>query len=137
MRLIDRYRRGKFGCLPIVREDLHLVCDLDILFLRRENPGSLISGGGDLDNRLKVLFDALRIPQDDNEVRGIEPGPQDGLLFCLTEDDKLITGFRCTTDRLLEPANSEAEENHVRLVINVEVKATKLTAENMGYFSHF
>jgi hypothetical protein len=60
MRLIDRYKRGKFGCLPIVREDLHLVCDLDILFLRRENPGSLISGGGDLDNRLKVLFDALR-----------------------------------------------------------------------------
>jgi hypothetical protein len=91
-----------------------------------------------LDNRLKVLFDALRVPQDDNEVRGFSlTHDAPVLLFCLTEDDKLITGFRCTTDRLLEPANSEAEQNNVRLVINVEVKATKLTAENMGYFSHF
>jgi len=139
LRLItEKYKRGQFGCLPIVREDLHLVCDLDILFLRRENPGSLISSGGDLDNRLKVLFDALRIPHDENEVRGLDAAPEKGpLLFCLTEDDKLITGFRCITDRLLEPANSESEENHVRLVINVEVKATKLTTENMGYFSHF
>jgi hypothetical protein len=55
----------------------------------------------------------------------------------LLEDDKLITGFRITTDRLLEPAASEAEANDVYLVINVEVKATKLTAANMSYFSHF
>jgi hypothetical protein len=135
--LVNAYRHGKFLFLPIVRSDLHLVCDLDILFLRRENPGSLVSGGGDLDNRLKVLFDALRVPQDDNEVRGLVPHDGQSLLVCLTEDDRLITGFRCTTDRLLEPANSEAEENHVRLIINVEVKATKLTTENMGYFSHF
>jgi hypothetical protein len=136
---LKRYRRGHFRCLPIVRADLHLVCDLDILFLRRENPGSLVCAGGDLDNRIKVLFDALRVPQDDNEVRGIRPesGEEDQPLACLTEDDKLITGFRCTTDRLLEPANSAAEENNVRLIINVEVKATKLTPENMGYFSHF
>jgi hypothetical protein len=134
----QRYNRGKFACLPIVREDLNLVCDLDILFLRRENPGALVCGGGDLDNRLKVLFDALRIPQDENEVRDLSPTPEAGpLLVCLLEDDKLITGFRCTTDRLLEPANSESEENHVRLIVNVEVKATRLTSENMGYFSHF
>jgi len=132
------YRHGKFVFLPIVRSDLYLVCDLDILFLRRENPGSVVSGGGDLDNRLKVLFDALRVPQDDNEVRGLSPQGEGGsVIVCLTEDDRLITGFRCTTDRLLEPANSEAEENHVRLIINVEVKATKLTAQNIGYFSHF
>ncbi len=134
----ELYKRGSFFCLPIVRADLHLVCDLDILFLRRENPGSLISGGGDLDNRLKVLFDALRLPQDDNEVRDLSPeSVEEHPLLCLTEDDKLITGFRCTTDRLLEPPKSDAEENDVRLIINVEVKATKLTAANMGYFSHF
>jgi hypothetical protein len=128
--------RGDFMCLALVREKLSLVCDLDILFLRRENPGHLVSGGGDLDNRIKVLFDALRMPQDANEVRGFSP---DGskLLFCLAEDDKLITGFRVTTDRLLEPAPSQAEENNVQLIINVEVKATKLTEENMAYFSHF
>jgi len=130
------YKRGQFRCLPIVREDLNLACDLDILFLRREAPGSLISGGGDIDNRLKVLFDALRVPQDENEVRGIECG-DNSFLACLTEDDKLITGFRVTTDTLLEPPKSESEQNHVQLVINVEVKGTKLTERNMAYFSHF
>lgn len=131
-------RRGEFNCFALVREKLHLVCDLDILFLRREDPGHVVSGGGDLDNRIKVLFDALRMPQDDNEVRGFAlPVDGDRLLLCLTEDDSLITGLRVTTDRLLEPANSPAEVNNVRLIINVEVKATQLTEENMAYFSHF
>jgi hypothetical protein len=130
-------KRGPFLCVALVREKLNLVCDLDILFLRRENPGQLISSGGDLDNRVKVLFDAFRIPQDDNEVRGLEPTEEGRVLLCLVEDDKLITGFRVTTDRLLESASSEVERNNVRLIINVEVKATKLTTENMAYFSHF
>ncbi len=132
---MPKVNRGNFIFLALVREKLNLVCDLDILFLRRDDPGQLIRGGGDLDNRIKVLFDALRVP-DELEIRGIEPNPE-RVILCLLEDDKLITGFRITTDRLLEPASSEAEENHVRLVINVEVKATKLTQENMSYFSHF
>jgi hypothetical protein len=127
--------RGDFLFFSLVREKLNLVCDLDILFLRRDDPGRLISGGGDLDNRIKVLFDALRLP-DEEEIRGLKPDP-DHVIVCLLEDDKLITGFRITTDRLLEPPTSEAETNHVHLVINVEVKATKLTAANMAYFSHF
>jgi hypothetical protein len=121
--------------LALVRERLNLVCDLDILFLRREDPGRIIGGGGDLDNRIKTLFDALRVPTED-EARGLA-APDSALVICLTEDDKLITGFRVTTDRLLEPAPTEAEKNHVRLIINVEVKATKLTPANMAYFSHF
>lgn len=130
-------KRGDAAYFAIVRERLNLVCDLDILFLRRENPGQLISGGGDIDNRIKVLFDALRIPQDDNEVRGLPSQAEGELFLCLVEDDRLITGFRVTTDRLLEAAASDREENDVQLIINVEVKATKLTPENMVYFSHF
>ena len=131
--------RGGYLCLAVVREKLHLVCDLDILFLRRDKPGNLIGQGGDLDNRIKVLFDALRVPQDDNEVRGLfDPELEEScVLFCLTENDNLITGFRVTTDRLLEPAACEAEENNVQLIINVEIKVTKLTEENLAYFSHF
>jgi hypothetical protein len=132
---MPRKECGDFIFLSLVREKLHLVCDLDILFLRRDDPGRLISGGGDLDNRIKVLFDALRVP-DENEVRGLKGNP-DRLIPCLVEDDKLITGFRVTTDRLLEPAVSEAQQNDVQLIINVEVKATRVTMENMAYFSHF
>jgi|SRR5579863_831818 len=129
------HRRGNLSFLALVRERLNLVCDLDILFLRRENPGSLICEGGDIDNRIKVLFDALRIPQDDNEVRGLPP--DNHFIICLTENDSLITGFRVTTDRLLEPPEIEEHQNCVRLIINVEIKATKLTEENLAYFSHF
>jgi hypothetical protein len=128
--------RGPFVFTALVRECLNLVCDLDVLFLRREDPGSLIGGGGDIDNRIKVLFDALRIPQDENEVRDLTPEGTP-IMICLCEDDKLITGFRVTTDRLLEPPKSEQEQNNVKLVINVEVKVTKLTSLNLDYFSHF
>jgi hypothetical protein len=126
--------RGNVVFVPLVREKLNLVCDLDILFLRRENPGQLINDGGDLDNRIKVLFDALRVPSE-VEIRGLETKKK--VLLCLTENDKLITGFRVTTDRLLEPAKSESEEHNVQLVINVEVRATKLTEQNIAYFTHF
>jgi hypothetical protein len=78
---------------------------------------------------LKVLFDALRIP-DEDEIRGLKPNP-DRVIACLLEDDKLITGFRITNDRLLEPAASESEANNVHIVMNVEVKSTKLTYANM------
>ena len=130
---MPRVVRGDIVFLSLIRERLNLVCDLDVLFLRRDDPGKLIGGGGDLDNRIKVLFDALRIPEE-TEVRGLRADP---FIVCLLEDDKLITGFRVITDRLLEPAISEDQENDVHLIINVEVKATKLTTENMAYFSHF
>jgi hypothetical protein len=130
---MPRVMRNDTLFFSLIREKLDLVCDLDILFLRRDEPGNLIGGGGDLDNRIKVLFDALRVP-DEAELKGLPPEP---IIVCLLEDDKLITGFRVTSDRLLNPAPSEQEENHVHLIINVEVKATKLTLQNMAYFSHF
>ena len=38
---------------------MHLAAELDIVFLRQQAPGKLIGEGGDIDNRLKTLFDAL------------------------------------------------------------------------------
>jgi hypothetical protein len=134
-KLWKEYRRGDSSYWPIVRESMHMVCDLDILFLRRGKPGRVISGDGDLDNRIKVLFDALRIPADDNEVRGLESPDHKGIL-CLLEDDKLITGFRVTSDRILETEQSQAR-NDVRLIINVEIRVTKITNDNLGYLRHF
>ncbi len=51
---------GAFRFVPLVSRILFMVCDLDILFLRREPRGFIVNFGGDIDNRLKVLFDALR-----------------------------------------------------------------------------
>jgi hypothetical protein len=67
---------------PLGPEDIF--CALNILFLRRDAPGKVVSGDGDLDNRLKTLFDALRVP---NTADGLPSPPEDGFnpVFCLLE----------------------------------------------------
>ena len=52
---------------PLVRKKLGLACALDILFLRQEEPGQLVLQSGDIDGRIKTLFDALRIPSKQEE----------------------------------------------------------------------
>jgi len=80
-----------------------LVCRLDILFLRRSPPGEIVKHGGDLDNRLKTLFDALRVPDSIGDNWQPE-GSETPLFFCLLKDDALITEVNVSTDMLLEPA---------------------------------
>src|SRR5207248_4136470 len=65
--------RFGYRLLPVVSTYFGVVCALDILFLRRDEPGNLIGDGGDIDNRLKVLFDGLRVPQSLDEVAGTAP----------------------------------------------------------------
>jgi hypothetical protein len=97
-----------------------LACALDILFLRRDQPGDLIKHGGDIDNRIKVLFDALRMPQDEQELTGQKPDVAEDPFFCLLQDDKQITEVKITTDRLLTPQASDEGINDVHLIIHVK-----------------
>ena len=55
--LASQYCRNGYRFVPLVREENGFSCSLDITFLRRDNVGSLIRNGGDIDNRIKVLFD--------------------------------------------------------------------------------
>ena len=114
--------------IPLVRESLSLNCHLDILFLRHEDPGSLVLQGGDLDNRIKTLFDALRKP--DNDIALKYPQKYNPL-YCLLESDTLISGFQVDTDRLLTPpTNGRKNESH--LVIEVSVRVLRLGSWNMS-----
>src|SRR5262249_24914581 len=63
-RLALNYERSGIGFIPLMTEPNGLVCELDILFLRPENPGRVMGSAGDIDNRIKTLIDALRIPSD-------------------------------------------------------------------------
>lgn len=137
------FHRGRFTFVPVVCRHLHLFCDLDILLLRRESPGAIVHRG-DLDNRLKILFDALRAPRELGELKGLKyPRPKgrpmtlrSGRLpppfFCLLEDDALIAGLKVDTAQLFEPANSH-NQNHVRVLIRVLVKLSRLTKANMAF----
>ena len=126
-------RDGLTFC-PLISERLHLVCHLHLLYLRPQQPGKLIYSGGDIDNRLKTLFDALRIPSDDEARQSIDnriamPSP----MYCLLQDDQLITGLTVETDRLLSDRGQDGQGNAASLIIlTVTVKATRLTSRNMG-----
>ncbi len=120
---------GPFQFTPLVTQRLNLICRLNILFLRPQDPGILIGHGGDLDNRLKTLLDALRIPQDPPEIpKGDQPRASETPFFCLLEDDALIADLSVTTDRLLEPSDPQ----DVSLVIHVWMRATIATWISIG-----
>ena len=54
--LCEPVQKGQKTYIPLVRKSLHLNCALDILFLRQEDPGELVTQGGDLDGRLKTFL---------------------------------------------------------------------------------
>jgi hypothetical protein len=127
--LADSFARCGYRFLPLLSCGFYgapiLACSLDILFLRRDEPGALIHSGGDIDNRIKTLFDALRVPQDCNEIRDFPPGdPDENPFFCLMEDDKMITEVKVTTDRLLAPLEATEHRDDVHLVIHVRTLMT-------------
>jgi hypothetical protein len=75
--LASIYAVGKYRFVPLVREEFALTCSLNILFLRADIPGKVVQSG-DIDNRLKTLFDALRMPATDLEMAEYASGPADG-----------------------------------------------------------
>jgi hypothetical protein len=113
--------------IPLVRDSMASICHLQILFLRKEAPGKLIKQAGDLDNRIKTLFDALRMPNLD-EMRLIN-GPIDEPFYCLLEDDTLISGFEVNSGYLLSRPGANLKDVH--LVIEVIIKVTHVRSYNL------
>jgi hypothetical protein len=126
----DNLQRNGYRFIPLIRGDNGLACALDVLFLRRDNPGNLVRSGGDIDNRIKVLFDALRMPNSASEIGGNLPSPGEDPFYCLLEDDRLITSVTVTTDRLLVPQDSSWQPNDVFLVILVAIKVIDIDAQH-------
>lgn len=119
--LADKHTKYGYRFVPLVLKEFGVTCSLDILFLRRDNPGNLIRTGGDIDNRIKVLLDGLKMP--DSEIRGFKPEPHENPFFCLLEDDCLITGINVTTDRLLLPVGGDENVHDVLIEILVKTRA--------------
>jgi hypothetical protein len=131
----NNYREHGYRFAPLVREEISLLCSLDILFLRRDIPGSVVSAG-DLDNRIKTLIDTLRRPRNGRELRGNEnPAPGEDPFYCLLEDDKLVTHLTVETDTLLDPptGNTEADQRQVKLIITVDLKPYNVTMFNLSF----
>jgi hypothetical protein len=117
-----------YAYIPIVRKSLCLACGLEITFLRQEDPGSLVLQGGDIDGRMKTLFDALRIPSDQEEEAAGEI-PTANPLYCLLESDSLISDLSIKTGRLL--GRRAKKVHHVVLTIDVTIKVLRVIDQNI------
>jgi hypothetical protein len=95
--------------------------------LSSDLPGGLFTYG-DIDNRLKTIFDALSMPRNVQQVPSGRATEPDGRPFCLLEDDKLVTRVNVTNDRLLSarPMSQEA-----LVLIRVQPLAFRVTTANI------
>lgn len=128
--------RGPFRCVPLVNHKLTTIASIHITWLRPGELGSLVSGSGDIDNRLKTLFDALRVPDVTQIPKGDSPKDGENPFCCLLDDDALITDVQVTTDRLLEPISRDNFEgkNLVEMTIAVETRSSMEGFEMGTYF---
>jgi hypothetical protein len=124
--LAEKYQCNGVSFIPLVTEHLGAGVKLDILMLRPDQPGMTLMQSGDIDNRLKTIFDALRIP-----LIGERCDPQgEKRIFCLLDNDNMVNHISITTDLLL----GEVKVNEVRLIITVTIWPITSTIENMGIF---
>jgi hypothetical protein len=87
---------GEFNFLPLVRPEFETVCGLKIKMMVNHEVGSLVTQAGDLDNRIKTLLDALRLPKG-NEFNG--NGPAEDNCPCLLHDDALVVSLKIEVQR--------------------------------------
>ncbi|MCI0483143.1 MAG: hypothetical protein L0Y78_01020 [candidate division NC10 bacterium] len=130
-----RFPLENYSFIPLVTRQNGLICEVDITFLRRQDAGAIVNIGGDIDNRLKTLLDALRIPYNKQEL-GLPPSPNPTEVFCLLEDDVLITRIAVLTGRLLGPLHDHgapSQASDVELHVHVTVKANVTTPANLEY----
>jgi len=113
---------GPYHCVPLVTRKSDQIVEIRIYFYRREERGAIVRGGGDLDNRLKTLFDALRMPHYENEITATPEEGSDNRLYCLLEDDSLISGIAVETHRLWEAPQQGGRDTDVRLAIHVRIE---------------
>jgi hypothetical protein len=126
-------RRNGILFAPLVTQNNNLTCELSILLLRQQAPGQLIGEGGDIDNRVKTLLDALRLPSTaEAQQSNVQALPADPI-HCLLQDDNLVTRVNVETDRLL--ARTSGNQFDLLAIIEVKVSATRLTWANMGLSS--
>jgi hypothetical protein len=121
-----------FNFLPLVTEELRLSCWLDILFLRRQPLGDVLQQG-DIDNRLKTLFDCLQVPDANQGYDELMPDANEKPFYCLLENDRLISKISVETDRLLQdlPRPHPRDDNDARLIITVRLQPYELTFGNI------
>jgi hypothetical protein len=120
---------------PVVTSFNGLSCQLDIEILRRAKPGGVLAGGdkgGDIDNRLKPLLDALALPLKQNQVPGHMRGNGERL-YCLLEDDALISRLTIDMQRWDEEPKTAQEIDHVQIRVRAHIEPFEPRIYHVGF----
>jgi hypothetical protein len=132
-RRLNEFQRCGYRFFPLAVRELSLLCSIHMLFLRPDITGGVIRSG-DIDNRLKTVFDALRLPRSKEELGGYDtPAADEDPFFCLLEDDSLINEASIEADTLLQPTGQQWDANDVRLVITVSLAPYFRMMSNIAY----
>ncbi len=121
-------RIGDFPVSPALPKEILFAMQYRCSFSRREKPGKVFMRG-DIDNRLKTLFDALKMPSPFQECGEQKPKEDENPFYVLLEDDETIADVSVTTDRLLQfPPEHEYSKEYAVLVINVKLEPIRNSA---------
>ncbi len=116
-----------FKFAPLLRGRMTMLCSLQVVYLRRSEPGSVLANS-DIDNKLKTIFDALSVPSPGQLPDNIDAPPDP--IYVLLENDKLVTHVAVETDWLLgdlpysdiPPLDVPNEGSDARLLITVKME---------------
>ena len=122
-RFFYRWTQRGIAFIPLAVALRFMRCELAIRVHRYEAndyKGRLLGSQGDLDNQVKTLFDALRMPHNQDEVP--VASTHDGPMFCLLEDDALVTKLTMEAKRILSPR--PADKRDIWVSVDIDVRAT-------------
>ena len=120
-----------FHFVPRISGRMKSIAQLQITLLKPEEKGSIITNSGDIDNRLKCLLDALKIPHEPTALpKTVKPEADEVPFFCLLEDDNLITHLSVKTEQWL---SDEIDASEVLVLIHVKTQLTKFGIGNIGF----
>jgi hypothetical protein len=128
-RLAGEYKVPPWSFVPLVTEQIRVLCGLEIVLLRLDHPGSSI-WSGDIDNRIKTIIDALEVPDANAGYADLPLEADRDPLYCLLENDKLLTSVSVETGRLLN--YSGTEQSHAEANIRVRIRPDTVTELNLG-----
>lgn len=122
-----------FKFCPLVIEQFDLICSIDLLILRRMRNG--VFEGGDIDNRVKTIIDALKMPQQRSQLGDSDKSaPGEDPFYVLLRDDSLINGFSVETDMLLrEESHGDEDHRMCKVIVSVELRPNSPTMFNLAF----
>ena len=116
--LIAKHKMHDVSWHPLVTTESGLICEVNILMLRPNDSKSIVQGG-DIDGRVKTIFDALSIPKNGDILSKFLKPPD--VFHTVLSDDSLISKVSVDTDELLE-LDDARDPNFAQLVIEITTK---------------